>query len=99
MKSSPVRKRYVLVLYGKTDLRRMEKKLSEKFSVRVKHADQKFAIFRTSQFDKDEFCSAIGRQFPEVSIITVSGTIRKCLKVAAMHDEELRDNQVQIPGS
>ncbi|MCL5437830.1 MAG: hypothetical protein M1148_01355 [Candidatus Thermoplasmatota archaeon] len=88
MKGSSLRKRYLLLRHNRADLRRMERTLSRDFNVSVRYTDEEFSILRSNQLERYDLCKFIIEKIPELKIERVSGTIRKCKKVA----DSLRKN-------
>ncbi|MFG1518986.1 MAG: hypothetical protein AAE977_00715 [Thermoplasmataceae archaeon] len=81
MKGSQFRKRYVLLSCENIDvMRAVEKFAVERYRARVKLREGSFLILLTNQFQKESLCSNIESMFRSAGIVTVSGTIRKCLK-------------------
>ena len=62
---------------------RLSDRLMSTFGARKKANGDRYLIVLTDQFRKDSLCSFVEAEFPECSVITVSGSIRKC-KSAAM---------------
>lgn len=82
MKGSLFRKRYVLLNCSNSDdLRAIEKFAVERYRARVKLMENGFLILLTNQFQKESICSNIESLFRSARIVTVSGTIRKCLRI------------------
>jgi hypothetical protein len=80
LKSSLIRKRYVLVYYGNNieELLKMESSLNRLFNIKRKFKSDGFYIFLTDQFKKQKVCSYIKTNFTGITIEIVSGTIKKC---------------------
>ncbi len=102
MKGNPLRKRYILLFSGNSDFTRERSRAIEKATAtRLKFVEGKYAIFLSDQFRKNEACSTISHEFSGVSVVTVSGTIRKCKRIMKDHTvngmEELPDN-LDLPG-
>lgn len=79
MKGSLYRKRYILLkeeapggLDGALNQIRM------KFGSRVKFREGIYAIVLTDQFQKDALCRFVNADLKGASVVTVSGTIKKC---------------------
>ncbi len=82
MKGSPFRKRYVLLRCKDSDIMKdIEKFAAERYRARIKLAENGFLILLTNQFQKESLCSHIESYFRSAKVITVSGTIRKCMKI------------------
>ena len=82
MKGNPLRKRYILLFSGNSDFTRERSRAIEKATAtRLKFVEGKYAIFLSDQFRKNEACSTISHEFSGVSVVTVSGTIRKCKRI------------------
>ncbi len=102
MKGNPLRKRYILLFSGNSDFTRERCRAIEKATAtRLKFVEGKYAIFLSDQFRKNEACSTISHEFSGVSVVTVSGTIRKCKRIMKDHTvngmEKLPDN-LDLPG-
>ncbi len=81
MKGSLYRKRYVLLKAendGSLDSGLDQIRL--KFGSRMKFREGAYAIVLTDQFQKDALCRFVTVGLKGVSVVTVSGTIRKCKK-------------------
>ncbi len=91
LKSSLIRKRYVLVYYGDNieELLKMENALSRLFNIKRKLKSEGFYIFLTDQFKKQKICSYIETNFSGINVETVSGTIKKCKGVIKDRTEKV----------
>lgn len=77
MKGSNIRKRYILLKANNENLNATVNDLYRKFGTKLKWINGDNAIVLTDQFQKDVICQYIQNK-TGVSIITVSGTIKKC---------------------
>ncbi|MFG1460475.1 MAG: hypothetical protein AAE987_03740 [Thermoplasmataceae archaeon] len=77
MKGSTIRKRYILMQADSENLKAVVNDIHRKFGTKLKWTDGNNAIVLTDQFQKDVICQYIQNK-TSVSIITVSGTIKKC---------------------
>ena len=87
MKGSIYRKRYILV-YADMDQRRisaLDKNLFRIFRCRKKYSEQKYLIFLTNQFLREQVVEYINENFRPAMVLTVSGTIKKCKKKIQEH--------------
>ena len=93
LKSSLIRKRYVLVSYGDNieELLKMENSLNRLFNIKRKFKSEGVYIFLTDQFKKQKICSYIETNFTGMTIETVSGTIKKCKSI--MKEKNYQINQ------
>lgn len=80
MKSSPYRKRYILVRIENLPqrLKSVESTLYRVFRSRSKHVEGNYAVFRTNQFYKEKFIEFVRDEMQEAETITTSGTMKKC---------------------
>jgi len=68
----------------------MEGSLIRLFRTKRKFNSNGYYIFLTDQFKKEKVCSFIRRSYTGLSIITVSGTIKKCkTKIKEMKPEAI----------
>ena len=77
MKGSNIRKRYILLKANNENLNATVNELYRKFGTKLKWINGDHAIVLTDQFQKDVICQYIQNK-TGVSIITVSGTMKKC---------------------
>ncbi|MCL4329372.1 MAG: hypothetical protein M1533_00005 [Candidatus Thermoplasmatota archaeon] len=82
MKGSLLRKRYVLLRCPLSLQPRLSENLLSSFGARKKAYGDRYLIVLTDQFKKDSLCTFVEAEFPECSVITVSGSIRKCKSAA-----------------
>lgn len=90
MKGSIFRKRYVLI-YGENlsqKIRLLEKELYRIYRSKRKYSENNYAIFLTNQFYKESLTEFISKNFKDVEILTVSGTIKKCKTIIKRHKEQ-----------
>lgn len=78
MKSSPYRKRYILLEGERNQLDRAVREIFREFKAKEKFRSEKYSIVLGDQFSKDYITSYVRRKLENISIITVSGTIKKC---------------------
>jgi stalled ribosome rescue protein Dom34 len=78
MKCSPYRKRYVLLEGNREELDMAVKDIYRNFKAKEKFKSLNYSIILGDQFSKDYIASYVRRKLPNISIITVSGTIKKC---------------------
>ena len=102
MKGNPLRKRYILLFSRDSGFTRDTcRSIERATAARLKFTEGKYAIFLSDQFRKNEACSTISHEFSGVSVVTVSGTIRKCKRIMKDHTvngmEKLPDN-LDLPG-
>jgi hypothetical protein len=82
MKGSLFRKRYILLNCEDSDIMQaVEKFAMERYRARIKLRENRYIILLTNQFQKESLCSNIESMFRSARIVTVSGTIRKCLRI------------------
>ena len=77
MKGSTIRKRYILIQADSENLKAVVNDIHRKFGTKLKWTDGNNAIVLTDQFEKDSICKYIQNK-TGASVITVSGTIKKC---------------------
>ncbi len=77
MKGSKIRKRYILLNANNDNLRGTVSDLYRRFGTKLKWINGDHAIILTDQFQKEAICQYLQNKTC-VSIITVSGTIKKC---------------------
>lgn len=79
MKGELLRKRYFLIVINERSfqLNKMEADLRNSFNVKFRFINLPYVIFLTDQFQKSYVSEYISRHYPEVSIISVSGTMKK----------------------
>ncbi len=80
MKSSPLRKRYIVV-EGNKDMMQI-------FRARRKYYDGKYAIYLANQFTKGQIISYFKDNYTGLRTITTSGTMKKCKSFIAAHNDE-----------
>jgi hypothetical protein len=97
VKGSLKRRRYVLIAHSGADLRKLERALSGKHEARVRLTRGEFAVIGTNQLEKDGLCKEIESLFPDVRIVTVSGTIHKCLRVISRLENSVKDSRSPHP--
>ncbi len=82
LKSSPLRKRYFLVhMKGANGIRAHAERIARTTGTAMKFIHGEYFILLTNQIDKHKVSDIITREFPSASIITVSGTIKKCKRI------------------
>lgn len=97
MKSSPFRKRYIL-LYSesmKSELREVEKDLNRVFRARRKYVEGDYCIFLTNQFYKKQFIDYVRDEMDGWETLVTSGSIKKCKSmIARRKDQELLKTKI-----
>lgn len=80
MKSSPIRKRYILIYFEDPtgNLREIEETIRRVFRAKRKYASGNYAIFLTNQFYKDQFIEFVNSRIKGARTVITSGTIKKC---------------------
>ncbi len=79
MKCSPYRKRYVLMnVLKRPEGDELIRSMNRIFHAKEKYRTQTHSIILTDQFLKDQVCKHIEKFSSIATIITVSGTIKKC---------------------
>lgn len=63
----------------------MERELSRVFKARRRHVAGSYAVFLTSQYQKDQLIAFVKEKFRDVDTLVTSGTIRKCKKFIESH--------------
>lgn len=80
MKSSPYRKRYILLHSDnlQSRLKIIESSLYRVFRARKKYVNGNYAVFRTNQYYKDQLMDYVMREMQGVETIITSGSMKKC---------------------
>lgn len=92
MKSSPYRKRYILIHSDNMGsiAGYMEKELHRVFRARRRYVDGNYAIFLTNQFYRDQVVEYINSNIRGARTVVTSGTIKKCKsRIASMEEAQL----------
>lgn len=77
-----MRKRYFLIrVPGNSSVKDTAQSMAMKTGTRLKFYQGEYFILLSNQFDKDRVSDSIQRWFPQASVITVSGTMKKCKRV------------------
>lgn len=89
MKSSPYRKRYVLIYSENMEsgLRKAESDLNRIFRAKKKFVKGSYAIFLTNQFYRDQLIVYVNEKLPGFQTLLTSGSIKKCKKAVAEREE------------
>lgn len=90
MKSSPYRKRYIVVRIEDlpSRLRQVESALYRVFRARRKYVEREFAVFRTNQLYKEKFIDFVRAEMDGVETVITSGSMKKCKRVISRISEE-----------
>lgn len=86
MKCSPYRKRYMLLEGTREDLDIAVRDIFRNFKAKEKFKTDNYSIILGDQFSKDYIASYVRRKLKGVSVITVSGTIKKCKEKINSYD-------------
>ncbi len=78
MKCSPYRKRYILIKGARNDLNMAVRDIYREFGAKEKYRDENYSIVLGNQFSKEYILSYARRKLKSVSVLRVSGTIKKC---------------------
>ena len=92
MKSSPYRKRYILVYSDnlQSRIKHIDSDLYRVFRARRKYIRGNYAIFRTNQYYRDQFIEYVKNEMPGVETITTSGSMKKCKEaITARKDTQI----------
>lgn len=82
LKGSPIRRRYILLQVGsEAVLQEAMSRAYHRYRCRTRFTSGNYGIVLTDQFHKEAVCDFLESSFPNLRIITVSGTIRKCKKM------------------
>ncbi len=98
MKGSEIRKRYIVLYSPKLQpmLQSLDRDLSKLFRAKRKHINGPYAIYLTSQFQKDQLISYVKENYSQVKPLITSGTIRKCKKFIVGHSDSPEKEEKEI---
>ncbi len=92
MKSSPFRKRYIVVHSENLSLvlREIEATLRRVFRTKRKYMEGDYCIFLTNQYYKDQFINYVRDNMDGVETLITSGSMKKCKHLIS----EIRKSEV-----
>ncbi len=90
MKSSPYRKRYILVHIENlpSRLKSVETSLYRVFRAKRKYVEGDYAVFRTNQFYKDQFIEYVRNEMEGAETLVTSGSMKKCKAAISARSSE-----------
>lgn len=91
MKSSPYRKRYIVVRIENlpSRLKQVESTLYRIFRSRKKYVEGDYAIFRTNQYYKEKFIDYVQKEIDGAETLITSGSMKKCKETISSLSEEI----------